>query len=196
MADLALTRSGWERSMAAAEKVKERMRRACSALSRAGVAYAVIGGNAVAEWVGRVDEAAVRNTRDVDILFRRADLDAAKNALETVGFVHANVLDVDLFLDGPSGRPKDAVHVVFANEKVRPDDVAPTPDVDESEPSPQFQVASLPALVFMKLTSFRLKDKLHLLDMIDVGLVDRAWLSRLPPELSRRLQELLDNPDG
>ncbi|HEV3144945.1 MAG TPA: hypothetical protein VGZ47_13730 [Gemmataceae bacterium] len=182
--------------MAAAEKVKERMRRACSALSRAGVAYAVIGGNAVAEWVGRVDEAAVRNTRDVDILFRRADLDAAKNALETVGFVHANVLDVDLFLDGPSGRPKDAVHVVFANEKVRPDDVAPTPDVDESEPSPQFQVASLPALVFMKLTSFRLKDKLHLLDMIDVGLVDRAWLSRLPPELSRRLQELLDNPDG
>ncbi|HLW63785.1 MAG TPA: hypothetical protein VKS79_00610 [Gemmataceae bacterium] len=196
MADLALALTGWERAMAAAEKVKERLRRACSALTQAKIAYAVIGGNAVAEWVGRMDEAAVRNTRDVDILIRRADLDAVKKALGTAGFVHDNVHDIDLFLDGPTGRPKDAIHIVYAAEKVRPDDVAPTPDVAESEPAAQFQVASLPALVLMKLTSFRLKDKVHLLDMIDVGLIDRNWLLNLPPELSRRLQELLDNPDS
>jgi hypothetical protein len=196
MSSLALAQSGWERAMAAAEKVKERLKRASTALAQAGVSYAVAGGNAVAEWVGRVDEAAVRNTRDVDILIRRTDLDAAKKAMATAGFVHDNVLDVDMFLDGPEGRPKDAVHVVFAGEKVRPDDVASTPDVAESEPAAHFQVVSLPALVLMKLTSFRLKDKVHLLDMIDVDLVDRSWLSRLPPELGHRLQELLDNPDG
>jgi len=40
---------------------------------------------------------------------------------------------------------------------------------DESESSDQFQVVSLAALVRMKLTSFRLKDRVHLLDMLDVG---------------------------
>lgn len=49
----------------AAEKVKERLRRATRALDDAGVRYAVAGGNAVAEWVGRVDEEAVRDTRDI-----------------------------------------------------------------------------------------------------------------------------------
>ena len=37
----------------------------------------MVGGNAVAEWVGRIDEDAVRNTRDVDILIRRPDFPAA-----------------------------------------------------------------------------------------------------------------------
>ena len=40
--------------------------------------YAVVGGNAVAAWVSRVDQAAVRNTQDVDIVLRRADLAAAR----------------------------------------------------------------------------------------------------------------------
>jgi hypothetical protein len=48
----------------------------------------------------------------------------------------------------------------------------------------------------MKLTSFRRKDQVHILDMIDVGLVDESWLDRLPPELATRLKELLDNPEG
>src|SRR5215468_6353107 len=88
MSDSAVTISGWERAFLAAEKVKERLKRSTTALEQAGVAYAVVGGNAVAEWVGRIDEDAVRNTRDVDILIRRADLDAAKAALEPAGFVY------------------------------------------------------------------------------------------------------------
>ncbi|MBN1393614.1 MAG: hypothetical protein JW959_01095 [Pirellulales bacterium] len=48
----------------------------------------------------------------------------------------------------------------------------------------------------MKLTSFRRKDQMHLLNMIDVGLIDASWLGRFPPELSARLKELLDNPEG
>lgn len=48
----------------------------------------------------------------------------------------------------------------------------------------------------MKLTSFRDRDRMHLRDLIDVGLVDETWTAQLPAELATRLQELLDNPDG
>jgi len=57
-------------------------------------------------------------------------------------------------------------------------------------------VLSLESLVRMKLTSFRRKDQVHLLDMIGVGLIDEAWVTRYSPELASRLQELLDNPDS
>jgi hypothetical protein len=196
MTDSAMVAFGWERTAIAVEKVKDRLKRASSALGQAGVAYAVVGGNAVAEWVGRMDEAAVRNTRDVDIMIRRGDLDAAKVALEAAGFVYCQVMDVDMFLDGPTGRLKDAVHIIFAGEKVRAEYATPSPDIAESEPAAQFQVVALEALVRMKLNSYRLKDRVHLLDMIDVGLVDQTWLTRFPTQLAERLQELLDNPNG
>jgi hypothetical protein len=48
----------------------------------------------------------------------------------------------------------------------------------------------------MKLTSFRDKDRVHLRDLMDVGLVDASWLERVPATLRPRLQELLDNPEG
>src|SRR6266542_3821953 len=54
----------WERMIRAVEKVRDRLRRATAALNKAGVPYAVAGGNAVAAWVSRVDECAVRNTQD------------------------------------------------------------------------------------------------------------------------------------
>src|SRR5437667_9574869 len=116
MSEVAATPVGWERALMAAEKVKERLRRATKALDSAGVPYAVVGGNAVAEWVARVDEDAVRNTRDVDLLMRRADLPAARTALEAVGFVYYQLLDVDMFIDGPQGRPSGGVHILFAGE--------------------------------------------------------------------------------
>src|SRR5271156_3610745 len=104
MSDSASVPIGWERALMAAEKVKERLRRATKALDDAGVRYAVVGGNAVAEWVARGDEEAVRNTRDVDLLVRRADFAATRTALEAVGFVYHYLLDIDLFIDGPKGK--------------------------------------------------------------------------------------------
>ena len=80
MAEAAIEPVGWERAIMAAEKVKERLRRATHALDAAGVSYAVVGGNAVAEWVARVDEDAVRTTREVDILIRRLTLSRRKPA--------------------------------------------------------------------------------------------------------------------
>ncbi len=47
----------------AVERVRDRMLRAAAALEKAKIPYAVVGGNAVAAWVSRVDEAAVRMPR-------------------------------------------------------------------------------------------------------------------------------------
>jgi hypothetical protein len=186
----------WERMIRAVEKVRERLRRAAAALNKAGVPYAVAGGNAVAAWVSRVDEAAVRNTQDVDILLRRADLPAAKAALAEAGFIHRHVKSIDMFLDGPHASARDAVHIVFAGEKVRPEYSAPAPDVTESEEADAFRLVSLDALVRMKLTSFRDKDRTHLRDLLEIGLIDASWYDRLSPVLANRLRELVENPEG
>ena len=103
---------------------------------------------------------------------------------------------MDMFLDGPDAHPRDAVHILFAGEKVRPDYSAAAPDVLDAEKDLEFQVLALESLVRMKLTSFRRKDQVHLLDMIEVGLIDATWPTRFPPPLDARLQELIDNPDS
>ena len=79
---------------------------------------------------------------------------------------------------------------------MRVNDLAITPDVTESEKTPELRVITLQALVRMKLTSFRDKDRTHLRDLIGVGLIDQTWPARLPATLAARLQELLDNPNG
>lgn len=186
----------------AVEKVRDRLLRAVKALDEGHVPYAVAGGNAVAAWVSRVDEAAVRNTRDVDILLRRTDLDAAKRVLEKAGFIYRRVASLgqpgglDLFLDGPNSSARDAVHVVFASEKIRSDSLVPSPDVSESEQADQFRLITLGALVQMKLTAFRDKDRTHLRDLIEVGLLDSSTRDRLPRELHQRLQLLFETPEG
>jgi hypothetical protein len=94
-----------DRMVRAVEKVRERLLRATAALEQAGILYAVAGGNAVAVWVTRIDESAVRNTRDVDIQIRRDDLEGVRAALEAVGFVYKHTAGIDLFLDGPVQSP-------------------------------------------------------------------------------------------
>jgi hypothetical protein len=185
-----------DRALNAVEKVRQRLLRAAAALRAGNVLYAIAGGNAVALWVSRVDDAAVRNTQDVDVLLRREDFAAAKTALESAGFVHRHISGLDVFLDGPGAKPRDAVHVVFANEKVRPHEPLANPDVNQSEDAGLFRVIALDALVRIKLTAFRDKDRTHLRDLIEVGLIDAAWVAKLPPVLAERLHQLLDNPDG
>jgi hypothetical protein len=186
----------WERMIRAVEKVRARFDRAVAALESASIPYAVAGGNAVAAWVSRVDETAVRNTQDVGILLRRDDLERAKLALANAGFVFRHVKNIDMFLDGPNAKARDAIHVIFAGEKVKADSLASSPDVNEVDESGPFQVVALEPLVRMKLTSYRLKDRVHLLDMIGVGLIDESWPARFSTELSARLQTLIDNPES
>jgi hypothetical protein len=185
-----------DRMVNAVQKVRNRLLRSTQALNEAGILYAVVGGNAVAAWVARVDEAAVRNTQDVDILINRADLDRVRAVLEAIGFVYRHASGIDIFLDGPDAKARDGIHIVFANEKVRPHEPAANPSVDETETDTHFRVLNLEALVKIKLTAFRRKDQMHLADMIDVGLIDASWLTRLPEPLDSRLKIILDDPQG
>jgi hypothetical protein len=143
----------WKRMERAVEKVQERLERTTATLEKAGIPYAIIGGNAVRAWVAQADEAAVRTTRDVDILLRRADWPAAIEAMEAAGFVYRHAKSIDMFLDGPGAKARDAVHVLFAGEKVRPDDPVPAPDVSEAEEIQKHRTLKLDALVRMKLTA-------------------------------------------
>ena len=196
MSELHLTEEILDRMVRAVEKVRERLHRAAAALEAAGIPYAVVGGNAVAAWVATVDEAAVRNTQDVDLLIRRADLEAVKTTLATAGFTFRHVKGIDMFLDGPGAKARDAVHILFAGERVRSADPVPAPEVTESTIVGAHNVVAFESLVRMKLTSFRDKDRTHLRDMIGVELIDESWLAKLPDELARRLKEILDSPEG
>ena len=186
----------FDRMFRAVEKVRERLERACAALEKHKVPYAVVGGNAVAAWVATVDEGAVRNTRDVDILLNRQDIDRATVALQEAGFHREVAKGSTLFLDGPDGTPSQGVHILWAAEKVRPEYVDASPLPSQSQNLEGMQIVEMERLVSMKLNSYRRKDQVHLLDLIGVGLVDEAWPARFSQVLSERLQELLDDPDG
>jgi hypothetical protein len=185
-----------DRMERAVAKVRDRLLRATAALNQAGVAYAVVGGNAVASWVATVDEGAVRNTRDIDLLVRRSDLPTIAAALERAGFVRDELLDVVMFRDGPEGKPSEAVHLLFTGEKTRPDHLLPAPEIQTVRDPANFSVIALESLILMKLLSNRRKDQVHVQDMIGVGLIDRSWLTKLPPELAERLKQILDTPDA
>jgi hypothetical protein len=195
--------TSWTRMSEGIEKVKARLRRATALLEAAGLPYAVIGGNAVAAWVSRVDDSVVRNTRDVDLLVRRSDMDAIVTAMAKGGFIHRSVSilggkgRIEMFLDGPGAKARDGVHLIFSGEKVNPESLEPSPDVEEIDVShSDFRLVDLNALVTMKLTSNRRKDQVHLLDMMEIGMLDESWLERVPVSLRDRLQALLDDPEG
>ena len=181
-----------ERMVTAVDRVRDRLARAAAALEAGGAPYAIIGGNAVAAWVGIVDPGAVRTTADVDVLLRRADLGAATVAMSAAGFVPNQTSGIDRFLDGPDAGPRDAVHVIIANEKVKPRDLVPAPDVSESVRPEAFRLVTLGTLVQMKLASFRRKDQVH---PLDVGLIDATWPARYPADLAARLRQLIDTPE-
>jgi hypothetical protein len=185
-----------DRMERAVANVRERLLRATAALNQAGVPYAVVGGNAVASWVATVDEGAVRTTRDIDLLVRRSDLPAPTVALEQVGFVYDEWLDVLMFRDGAEGKPSEAVHLLFAGEKTRPDHLLPAPDIETVDDPANFRVIALESLLSMKLMSNRRKDQVHVLDLIGVRLIDPSWLTKLPPVLAGRLKQILDTPDA
>ena len=186
----------WQRIDRAVEIVKDRLRRVTRALNSANIPYAVIGGNAVQHWVSQVDESVVRATRDVDIILNEVDLERAIPALAAEGFIYRCSAGVTMFLDGPEAKARDAVHVVFAGKKVREEYPEPVPEIDQYALIEDARTLPFDRLVTMKLTSYRDKDRVHIRDMISIGLIDESWVGRLSTELGSRLQELLNDPDG
>jgi hypothetical protein len=146
--------------------------------------------------VATIDEGAVRNTRDIELLVQRSDLSLITTALEQAGFIGANVLEVTVFLDGPEAKPSESVHLLFAGEKVRGDYPLTSPTLSTIDDPAGYRVITLESLVHMKLLLNHDKDRTHIRDLIGVGLIDQSWPARLPPILAERLKGILDTPES
>ena len=175
----------------AMEQVERRLRKVTAALDRTGIRYAVIGGNAVALWVAKADPAATRTTKDVDLLVERSDLDRINQVMRELGFEKQDLRRLVLFVDPEAPSRKSGVHLVWAREKVRPSYAHAAPALTETVRDPEgFWVLDLPALVRMKLTSLRDVDKVHLSDLLRVGMISQGLRGTLPPDLRRRLEDI------
>src|SRR5207302_4117824 len=142
----------WERYIMAMDAVTDRLERIARALQEAAVPYALVGGQAVALWVATKDPAAVRTTKDVDILLRRQDVSKARAAALTANMDYLEVVDLGMFLDRADPNPRHGVHLVWAGEKVNPEYALPSPAIEERLAlEPRKQVVTLAGLVRMKL---------------------------------------------
>jgi len=176
------------------DDLRQKALKVSQTLQKAHVPHAVIGGLAVAAHVARVNPAAQRNTQDMDILLRREDLDKAKQAMDVIGYRFRKVMKLHAFMPKERGHKfVEGVHVIWANEKVREDYLAPAPNVSDhgiflGEDGVQY--IGLLELLTMKLTSFRLKDKVHVQDLIEQKLITKKVEMALPVELQMRLNEV------
>jgi len=185
----------WKRIGESMDRVELRLRKVIAILETTGIPFAIVGGNAVRIWVAQVDPGAVRATNDVDVLIRPENLEQVKQVMADNGYHYRKAAGLDMFLEGKDDSVRYAIHVVIANRMVKQDDYESNPDVEPSEYGDGIRTLPLARLVRMKLNSFRLKDRVHILDMIDVGLLDESWIARFPEPLGDRLRSLIENPD-
>ena len=81
--------------------------------------------------------------------------------------------------------------MVFTGEKVRPEYLEPVPGFSEPTRTAEgILVAPVADLVHMKLTSFRLKDQVHIQDMDSVGLITPEIENSLSAALRERLEKV------
>ena len=165
--------------------------RLAKALSQAGIEYRVVGGFAAYMHVNEVEPMAARLTRDIDVAVDRADLDAIVEATRTFGFRYRHAAGVDMLVDAEAPKAHSAIHLLFVREKVRKEYEEAVPGFS---PAVQYEngisIISVADLVKMKLTSFRLKDRVHIQDLDSVGLITPQIEAELPPSLKVRLQEV------
>ena len=167
------------------------MTRFTDALAKAAIEYRLVGGMAVLLHVRDRDPTAARLTNDVDVAVKRTDLEAIIRAVEPFGFNFRHVAGVDMLVDSAKPSARSAIHLVFVGEKVRKEYVEPVPGF--SPPAKTVEgalIAPVTDLVRMKLTSFRLKDRVHIQDMDGVGLITPEIEAGLPEVLRQRLAEV------
>jgi hypothetical protein len=163
----------------------------CGAFRDAGINYRMVGGMAVYFHVDPRDPLAARLTPGVDFAIERGDLSRVVEAVRPLGLEHtlANGLDV---LAGPvADRIRTVSHLIFVREKVRPGYLEPVPDISEPTITHEgFLLAPVFELVRMKLTSNRIIDKVHIIDMDGVGLITPEIENALPEPFRLRLQQV------
>lgn len=163
------------------EQLLDTVRRLVQAFTQAGLDYRVVGGVAVFLHVTERDPGAARSTRDVDIAVDRAQLQAVVDAVRPFGFTYRHAAGVDMLVDAREPKARSAVHLVFVREKVRPALARTAEGV---------LLAPVGDLVRMKLTSYRLKDRVHIQDLDAVGLITPEVEAQLSEPLRARLREV------
>lgn len=179
------------------QKLNERATRVSQALAHARIPHAVVGGLAVAAHIKMVNPSAVRNTQDLDVLLSKDDLSSAGDQLEPLGYKYGKVLGTHIFAR-KGEKVEDAVHIVLSGNKVRKEFLHPAPDLP-SKPdfvSPDgFVCLDLTRLLTMKLTSYRLKDQVHVQDLLLAGLITKKIERALPKDLLARLKQVKETTE-
>ena len=163
------------------------------ALTDAGIPHELIGGLAVLVHVEEAEPEHSVLTRDIDLMVRRPDLERVKNAAAKAGFRFRHVAGVDMLLYGDTDSARNAVHLIFSGEKVRPHQATPNPPIAPERKRIQgreIMIIPVADLVRMKLSSFRDKDRVHVRSMDAAGLITSDVEKSLPAELQSRLQHV------
>jgi hypothetical protein len=160
-------------------------------LDDGGIAHEVVGGLAVLIHVEEADPAQSMLTRDVDLMIRRADLESVKQIAARGDFRFRHVAGIDMLLYGESDSARNAIHLLFSEEKVRPNQASPNPAIEPQRKTflgRTVAVVPIVDLLRMKLSSYRLKDQVHVQVMDASGLITPEVVASLPPDLQERLK--------
>ena len=160
------------------------------AFAAAGLDYRVVGGLATYLYVEESDPDAGRLTRDIDISVRRDDLAAIARAVEPFGLKYRHAAGVDMLVQINEPSAKRAVHLVFTGEKVREDYSEAVPALGEARVLQGVRLIPVDDLIRMKLTSFRLKDQMHIKDLDEAGAIPATIEIALSPLQLQRLQQV------
>ena len=173
------------------EQLQQSIKRLHEILTEARIPYRIVGGMAVFMHVAERDPLSARLTRDVDAAVAREDLPRLIEAARKAGLDYRHAAGVDMLVDADvGGRARSAVHLIFIGEKVRASDYEPVPGSSPSRTEEGILIAPVADLVRMKLTSFRLKDRVHIQDLDAVGLITPEIEAALSSELRARLVEV------
>lgn len=164
-----------------------------SPLEQAGVPHELVGGLAVFLHVENADSTHSSLTRDIDIMIRRDDLPRVVAIAEERGFRFRHSAGLDMLLYGETNRAVNAVHLLFAGERIKESQVEAHPalrPVRASLHGQDFLVIPVVDLVRMKLSSFRDKDRVHIRGMDAAGLITETVELALGDELRARLRHV------
>jgi hypothetical protein len=175
------------------EQLFDRIQQLHLLLTAAKIPYRIVGGMAVFMHVSERDPLRARLTSDVDAAIERRWLPAVIQAGQTVGWIYRHVSGIDMLVDAVQPKARSAVHFVFLNEKVRPEYAEAVPASPPDQTREGILLAPVADLVLMKLTSFRLKDRVHIQDLDAVGLISPEIEAQLPDLLRDRLAEVRSN---
>jgi hypothetical protein len=147
------------------------------AFASASIEYRVVGGLAAYLYVEERELDAGRLTKDINITVRREDLASIAKAVEPFGLHYRHAAGIDMLVQAGQPSTRRAVHMIFE----------PAPEIGACRILQGIRLVPAEDLLRMKLTSFRLKDQMHLKDLDEAGVITPDIDSRLAPELHEKL---------